>query len=137
MPGGPGGALLDASALLAYLQDEEGADVVAGSIAAGARICTVNLAEVLSSLAVHGVDPADAVRQMTDRGLLAGAIAIEPFTTADAAEAARLRPLTRGAGLSLADRSCLAVALRLDVPALTADRAWAEVDVGVETIVVR
>lgn len=125
--------VLDASALLAYLGDESGADIVADAIADGARISTVNLGEVLSTLAVRGSDPGDVASVLTDRGLLDGAIAVEPFTTTDAIEVARLRPLTRAAGLSLADRACLALAHRLASPVLTADRAWTglalEVDV--------
>ena len=59
------------------------------------------------------------------------------FTVEDAVAAARLWPSTRSSGLSLADRACLALALRLGVPAVTADRAWLELDVGVEVIAVR
>ena len=117
-------AVLDASALLAYLGTEPGADAVADAIAAGAAISTVNLAEALSTLATRGADPTAVVTQLTDRGLLDGAITVETFTTTDATEAARLRPLTRSAGLSLADRACLALARRLAREALTADRAW-------------
>jgi ribonuclease VapC len=125
-------AILDASALLAYLRDETGADAVADAIATGAVISTVNLAEVLSHAAERGADPSRIARQMTDRGLLDGAIAVEPFTTADAIEVARLRPLTRDHGLSLGDRACLALATRLDALVLTADTAWSRLDVHVE-----
>jgi ribonuclease VapC len=65
---------------------------------------------------------------MTDRGLLDGAIAVEPFTSADAVEVARLRPLTRDFGLSLGGRACLALAKRLDTPVLTADSAWSKLN---------
>jgi ribonuclease VapC len=125
-------AILDASALLAYLRDEPGADVVADAVATGAVISTVNLGEVLSRVADRDTDPARVARQMTDRGLLDGAIAVEPFTTADAIEVARLRPLTRDLGLSLGDRACLALARRLDVPVLTADSAWSKLDLRLE-----
>jgi ribonuclease VapC len=125
-------AILDASALLAYLRDEPGADVVADAVATGAVIPTVNLGEVLSRVADRDTDPARVARQMTDRGLLDGAIAVEPFTTADAIEVARLRPLTRDLGLSLGDRACLALARRLDVPVLTADSAWSKLDLRLE-----
>jgi ribonuclease VapC len=124
--------VLDASALLAYLRDEPGADVVADAIAGGAALSTVNLAEVLSHAAARGRDPARRVEQMTDRGLLDGAIAVEPVTSADAPEVARLREPTRTAGLSLADRACLALARRLSVPALTAHGAWANLEVGLD-----
>jgi ribonuclease VapC len=125
-------AILDASAVLAYLRDEPGADVVADAVATGAVISTVNLGEVLSRVADRDADPARVARQMTDRGLLDGAIAVEPFTTADAIEVARLRPLTRDLGLSLGDRACLALARRLDAPVLTADSAWSKLDLPLE-----
>jgi ribonuclease VapC len=125
-------AILDASALLAYLRDEAGADVVADAIAGGASISTVNLGEVLSRVADRGADAARTARQMTDRGLLDGAIGVEAFTTADAIEVARLRPVTRDLGLSLGDRACLALAKRLGAPVLTADLAWSKVDLPLE-----
>jgi ribonuclease VapC len=125
--------VLDASAMLAYLRDEPGADVVSDAIAGGAAISTVNLAEVLSRIADRGSDPIALVHQMTERGLLGGAIGVEPFTLADAGETARLRPTTRDAGLSLGDRACLALARRLATPALTADTAWSQApDLAVE-----
>ena len=124
--------VLDASALLAHLRDEPGADVVAEAIASGAVISTVNLAEVFSRVADRGGDPAKLAAELTQRGLLDGAISVEPFTAADAIDARRLRPLTRDAGLSLGDRACLALARRLDAPALTADTDWQGVAHGVE-----
>lgn len=116
--------VLDASALLAYLRDEPGAELVAEAIADGVVISTVNLAEVLSRSADRGADPAKIAAKLTESGLLDGAITVEPFMTGDAIDAARLRPLTRDAGLSLGDRACLALARRLGIPALTADTAW-------------
>jgi ribonuclease VapC len=124
--------VLDASALLAHLRDEPGADVVAEAIASGAVISTVNLAEVFSRAADRGEDPAKLAAELTKSGLLDGAITVEPFTAADAIDAGRLRPLTRDAGLSLGDRACLALARRLDAPALTADTDWQGVAHGVE-----
>jgi PIN domain nuclease of toxin-antitoxin system len=124
--------VLDASALLAHLRDEPGADVVAEAIAGGAVISTVNLAEVFSRVADRGADPAKLAAELTQSGLLDGAITVEPFTAADAIDAGRLRPLTRDAGLSLGDRACLALARRLDAPALTADTDWQGVAHGVE-----
>ncbi len=136
MPETVAAPVIDASALLAYLGDEPGTDVVADAIAGGATIATVNLAEALSTLAARGKDPAAVAADLTERGLLDGAIVVEPFTAADAIEAARLRPLTRDAGLSLGDRACLAVAHRLAAAALTADHSWAplNLDVDVRTI---
>jgi ribonuclease VapC len=125
-------SVLDASALLAHLRDEPGADVVAEAIASGAVISTVNLAEVFSRAADRGADPAKLAAELTQSGLLDGAITVEPFTAADAIDTARLRLLTRDAELSLGDRACLALARRLDAPALTADTDWQRAAHGVE-----
>jgi ribonuclease VapC len=130
-------SVLDASALLAYLRDEPGAKLVADAIAAGATISTVNLAEVLSRVAARGGDPARLLQEATERGLLDGAISVEPFTADDALEVARLRPSTSERGLSLGDRACVALAGRLDLPALTADSAWSRIDLPIEVQQIR
>jgi ribonuclease VapC len=106
-------------------------------IADGGHVSTVNLAEVLSIAATRGADPVAVVDGLTDRGVLGTAIIVEPFTAADAIQAARLRPLIREQGLSLADRACLALARRLGLPALTADQAWADAHVDVALTFVR
>ena len=121
--------MLDASALLAWILDEPGADRVDRSLAAGeAVIGAVNFAEVLER-------SRDA--QRTEARILALDVTVEPFDLADARTTAELRPHTRHAGLSLADRSCLALARRLGLPALTADHAWATLDVGVTIELIR
>jgi PIN domain nuclease of toxin-antitoxin system len=131
------GPVLDASALLAYLGDEDGVDLVADAIASGAAISTVNLAEALSTLASRGADPADISSELTERDLLGGAITVQPFTHADAVETARLRRSTRKAGLSLGDRACLALGHRLSAPVLTADRAWTRLKLDIEVRSIR
>ena len=106
------------------LQAESGADVVAAALGEGAAISVLNVAEVLSKLAAEGADPEVALTRIeqVDR-----ALEVHQIERDDLIEIARLRPLTRGLGLSLADRACLALASRLQVPALTSDRAWADV----------
>jgi len=110
---------------------------VADAISCGAAISTVNLGEALGTLALRGQDPQQTVDRFTAAGLLNGAIRVEPVVEADAIEAARLRPLTKSSGLSMADRVCLALAKRLDVPALTTDGGWRILDVGVEIVHIR
>ena len=129
--------VLDASALLAYLGSETGADIVADAIADGAALSTINLSEALSTLATRGSDPAAVVSELTSRGLLDGAITVQAFTAADAVETARMRPLTRAAGLSLADRACLALARRLNAAVLTADLAWGSLALDIDVRAIR
>ncbi|BBL83281.1 hypothetical protein TthAA37_21700 (plasmid) [Thermus thermophilus] len=130
-------AVLDASALLALLKGEPGAERVAEALERGAYLSAVNLAEVLSKLADWGEDPAEAQARMEGVGLLGAAVEVLPFTGEDALEVARLRALTRAYGLSFGDRACLALARRLGLPALTAERAWAELDLGIPVEVLR
>ena len=130
-------AVLDASALLALLKGEPGAERVAEALEQGAYLSAVNLAEVLSKLADWGEDPAEAQARMAQVGLLGAAVEVLPFTGEDVLEVARLRALTRAYGLSFGDRACLALARRLGLPALTAERAWAELDLGIPVEVLR
>jgi len=130
-------AVLDASALLALLKGEPGAERVAEALEQGAYLSAVNLAEVLSRLADWGEDPAEAQARMAQVGLLGAAVEVLPFTGEDALEVARLRALTRAYGLSFGDRACLALARRLGLPALTAERAWAELGLGIPVEIIR
>ncbi len=92
----------------------------------------VNWAEVLQRRVARGI-PIEGLRA----DLEALGLTIVPFTAEDAEASAKLWPNTRSLGLSLGDRACLALALRLGLPALTADRVWAGLQVGVEVQVVR
>ena len=130
-------SVLDASALLAYLNDDAGAAVVEDSLVKGAAISAVNLAEVLSKLAEVGEDPQDVSDNLKRRGLLGGKLVVSPLGPDDAVVIAGLHRTTRAAGLSLGDRACLGLALRLRVPALTADRAWSRLKISVKVITVR
>jgi ribonuclease VapC len=123
--------VLDASAVLAFVYDEPGAQLVEPMLAGGA-ISTVNWSETLTKIAERGGDAARLGRQILALGPV-----IEPFTIADAEAAARLHPATRALGLSLGDRCCLAVAQRLDATAVTADRAWSQLDRDVTVRLIR
>ncbi len=118
--------VLDASALLAMLQGEQGGEMVE-AILEHAVISAVNWSEVVQKSASRGV-PIEGLRD----DLRALGMAVLPFDPQDGEAAAELWPTTRSKGLSLGDRACLALAHRLDVPALTADRVWAELDLPVK-----
>lgn len=122
---------------MAVLHAEDGASVVIEAIGEGAAMSVVNWAEVLSKLAEAGKDPEVAAAELRRAEGSRRALSIEPLTAADCVAVARLRPVTKRQGLSLADRACLALAERLGVPALTADRKWLEADVVAEVQLIR
>jgi len=130
-------SVLDASALMAVLHDEDGASTVMEAIGEGAAISVANWAEVLSKLAEAGRNPEEASAELRRAEGPRRALTIEPMTAADCIMIARLRPITRAQGLSLADRACLALAQRLRVPALTADREWVAAVVEAEVRLIR
>ncbi|MBI3972544.1 MAG: type II toxin-antitoxin system VapC family toxin [Chloroflexi bacterium] len=131
------GSVLDASAVLAYLQGEPGSETVQAALAVGAVVTIANYAEVLSRLGDAGEEPATAHRRLQDQGLIGGLLEVVPLTEDDALAIAQLRSATRAQGLSLGDRACLAVGLRLGRPVITADRSWAAVSVGVIVRLIR
>ena len=135
---GSGGAavVLDASALLALLREEEGAERVAKELPRGAAISALNWAEVLARLIDLGGDPAEIAARALPAAA-AGAVEVVPFDEAGARETARLRPKTRSLGLSLADRAALALAKVRGVPVLTADRAWRSLRLPIKIEVIR
>jgi ribonuclease VapC len=123
--------VLDASAVLALLQDEPGASEVERHLGR-AVMSTVNWAEVAGVLDARGLPPAPLRSAVEALGIEVGAFDVDA-----ADETGALWRTTRETGLSLADRACLAVARRLELPAVTADRAWLELDVGVDVRCIR
>jgi len=124
-------AVIDASAVLALLDDEPGSERVA-QVLGGAAISAVNLAEVLGRLRRHGLG-ADAAAMAVD----SLALEVVAFDRDLAAEAAEIEALAVRHGLSLGDRACLATARRLRRPAITADRAWLRLGIGVRVVSIR
>jgi PIN domain nuclease of toxin-antitoxin system len=109
--------VLDSSAVLAFLQGEEGADVVEDALGDGGMVSTANWSEIAQKVRAHGRnwDLASALLASYD-------LRVEPVSVEDAERAAAAwRP---GDGHSLADRLCMALGSRLDGDVLTADRAW-------------
>ncbi len=126
-----GDVVIDASAILAYLGDEPGSDAVEDRLGSG-LLSAVNLTEVVGKLVERGAGPETAVEIVVglgceivavdfDLGVRAGTMVLE----------------TRGQGLSLGDRSCLALAEREGLPALTADRAWDRLSLPIVVTLIR
>ncbi|MGH3439088.1 MAG: PIN domain-containing protein [Sciscionella sp.] len=122
--------VLDTSAVLAWLREEPGADVV-DCLLEEAIMGAANWSELAQKLLQHGADAHQTTARLATLGLT-----VEAFTAADALRAAELWPATRRAGLSLGDRACLALATRLELLAVIADQAWStlELPATVQTI---
>jgi ribonuclease VapC len=124
--------VLDASALLAVLNGEPGAEKLTPQLLSDALSSTVNLAEVQAKLVARGLDPRDAweatvspIREARD------------FTAEHAKLAGSLVAQTRALGLSLGDRACLTLGIILKAPIYTADRSWKNLKLGVPIHVIR
>lgn len=123
--------VLDSSALLAYFQNERGAETVSRQLDQSA-MSSVNWSEVVQK-GLFGSMTIERLREDVE----ALGVTILPFTGEDAEQAALLWNRTKRWGLSLGDRACLALALRLGVPAVTSDRAWSAVQTGIAVHVIR
>jgi ribonuclease VapC len=112
--------LLDASAVLAFLQGEPGEEVVRHALQTQpCAITAANQCEVIAKALDRGI-----TRPALESILAALGTSVIDILAADGAAAGWMRPATRALGLSLGDRLCLAAAQRLAAPVLTADRPW-------------
>ena len=123
--------VLDASAMIAFFKDEVGSATVLAAMP-DAVISSVNLAEVVTRLIDDGFAFDDVRTAIANTS-----VDTIGFDYELAFGAGALREPTRAYGLSLGDRACLALAQRLGIPALTADRQWAHIDIGVEVRLIR
>lgn len=122
--------LLDASALLASLLEEPGADRV-DAVLNSSAVTSVNVAEVLTKIAKKGADPVRAWMYIQSLNL-----PILPFTAAEVEAGIRFAPLAWTHGFSLGDRVCLATAYVHKRIVVTADRHWAATP-GVKILLIR
>ncbi len=123
--------VLDASAVLALLNQEDGSHIVEQHISQS-LISAVNLAEVITVLGQLGMPYSEAT-ELTDDILSH----IVTFDKEQASITAELRQSTKAFGLSLGDRACLALAKVKALPVLTADSLWAQLDIGVSVQLIR
>lgn len=123
--------VLDASALLAYLQDESGTERVRAVIGQSV-MSTVNWAEVIGKARDRGVDTQGLREDLSSLGL-----SLEPLSPTQAELAGHLKGMTSRQGLSLGDRACLALGSDRGEAVYTADRAWLRLDFGVKVEAIR
>lgn len=123
--------VLDASALLAFLQDEPGSDVVEKSLAYSV-ISAVNWSEVMQKSLASGININDMGDELHALGLT-----VAPFEAAQARRASLLWQHTRKKGLSIADRACLATAQHMNAPVFTTDRIWSALELSLDIRVIR
>jgi ribonuclease VapC len=124
--------VLDASAILAVLLAERGSEQLTVELLEGAVASAVNIAEVQSKLVRDGY-----LSEAGWESIQIVAPAAEPFTAEQAKIAGSLIAQTRERGLSLGDRSCLALAITLGAPVYTTEQVWRGLDVGVPIHVIR
>ena len=117
--------VLDASAVLAVVLEESGADVVAEVLRSGAAMSTVNVAEVAARLHQDGWSGSEVALVFESLG-----IEVLSFAPEAALLSGRLRTATKAFGLGLGDRACLASGLVEGCPVLTSDRSWLELDIA-------
>ena len=116
--------VLDASVLLALIQQEKGAEIIK-PILKFAVMSTVNVAECLAALQRIGIAPQDSLLLITD--IIANII---PFNLEHTKYVAELHPKVQHKGLSLGDRACIALGIQLKIPIYTADKIWAELQLN-------
>ncbi|MDD1625912.1 MAG: type II toxin-antitoxin system VapC family toxin [Methylococcaceae bacterium] len=124
--------VLDASALLALLHNEKGADKVEEAMLNKAVISTVNWTEVIQKAIAKNISVDDLDNELAVVGL-----SFFSFDKQQARIAGSLWQQTKELGLSLGDRACLALAIHLDLPVLTADKIWQQLGIGVSVQLIR
>ncbi|MGB7266423.1 MAG: type II toxin-antitoxin system VapC family toxin [Terracidiphilus sp.] len=124
-------AVLDASALMALIRGEEGADAVFAAMPR-AVISTVNQAEVQTKLVSAGLDELLAWWHIAEAQCPS-----VPFDEEQARVAGGLVKVTRPYGLSLGDRACLALAIEHKATVYTTDAAWKNLGLEIEIEVIR
>jgi ribonuclease VapC len=124
-------AIIDSSAFLAGYFKETGGDFVQNTKIT--RIMSsVNIAEVMCVLTRRNINPTIA-----EQGISFFTDKIIPFTAAQAVRTGIIQTQTKHLGLSLGDCACLALAEELQLPILTADKAWLTARLGVEVVLIR
>jgi ribonuclease VapC len=123
--------VLDASAIVAVIKREPGFDNVL-PVLFGGIVSSINIAEVVTWYAMRNFSQDNIRTAINDLR-----VRVMQFDQPRAVAAGLLASRTMRRSLSLADRACLALALELGLPVLTADQAWIGLDLGVDVRLIR
>ena len=115
--------VLDASAVLAYINAEPGSEMVE-EVLFSSTISSANLTEVFSKLVRSGMD-AEETRDV----LLQCCPSVTAVDREQAETAGIIHAAVTHLGISYADCACLSLGARCDRPVLTADHKWEELDI--------
>ena len=118
--------IYDTSAVMAYLNEEQGGELVSAALLRPGFMSDVNFAELVTKLSDSGM-PEDEIRDTLGPLNFANV----QFGSEAAYVAGLLRPPTKAAGLSLGDRACLALGILKGLPVLTSDQAWRRVPIEI------
>jgi len=124
--------VLDASVMIAMLNQEPGAEQITPDLLSSSVASTVNLAEVQSKLVDRGARADEAWK-----ATISSVNEAIPFTFEQARAAGDLVAETRHLGLSLGDRACLSLAIALKAPVYTTDSSWKKLKLGIRIHVIR
>ena len=124
--------VFDASVMLAMILHESGTEKVTDELLDRSIASTVNLAEVQSKLVKKGYPPHEAWEDT-----LSAVRSVEPYSSDHARIAGDLIATTEPYGLSLGDRSCLALAITLKAPVYTTEQIWRDLKIGIPIHVIR
>ena len=119
-------SVLDASAVIAIIRNEPGSDTVKAELR-GSLISSVNLSEVFYKTWNKG-----ASREVVQWAIKNLPLTSVPFDDEHAAISASIHDATLKKDISFADRACLALALSRELPVITSDRKWQDLEIGVE-----
>lgn len=124
--------VLDSSALLALIQNEPGAEIIKPLLNITV-MSTINVAESLTVLQRANISPQEALSLINDIVNM-----IVPFDLEQARHVAELQSHVQHKGLSLGDRACISLGIKLQASIYTADKVWSELKLmGAEIKLIR
>lgn len=123
--------VLDSSALLAFINQENGSELIEGYLP-NAVMSSVNIAEIVAVLSLVDMPEDVIINIINDLG-----IEVINFDQEQAMQTGFLRNKTKAAGLSVGDRACINLASIKKLPVVTADKVWNTLDLTNEIVLIK